>query len=377
MNDHQPSPIRRAVREMPPKFDPPTEGLLRHSGKDTSKIHMMGLNECLFPPSPAVIEAIRANAHTVNRYPDAQCPALTDIITARTGIARDRIVWGNGSEELIQGALAFTIEHRETDLADGVVLPAPTFWGYRAMIAASGAHLLEVRNLDNGMPDARGIVARSRERAKLAFCITPNNPTGSMLSAADFESVAKGVPEDVLLFVDEAYYEFGQHAGGPDLLPILARRKGPWIAARTFSKAYAMAGMRIGYALCSDTEVANALKKTTCVFNVPVLAQVAGLAALQDTKHLKWILDSIAAGREQLITGMRALGLNPMSSVGNFVSVKIPMVGREAVAAMLARGVQINAWADPGFSDYIRITVGTAEMNAACLAALKTVLASA
>ena len=364
--------IRRVLQEMPPKFDPPTEGFLRHAGLDTGRILPMGLNECLLPPSPRVLDAIREALPRVNRYPDAQCPVLTDIITERTGIPARRIVWGNGSEEMIQGTIALA-----TSPGDGIVLPTPTFWGYRAMIRASGARLVEAPNREDGMPDVEAIVARAREGAPLAFCITPNNPTGSMLAHDDLEKLAAGVPARSLLFVDEAYYEFGVHAGAPDILKILAKRDGPWIVARTFSKAYAMAGMRVGYALCSSEDVAQALKKTTCVFNVPILAQAAAEAALADTAHLQWILDTIAAGRGQLIEGMRAMDLSPLESVGNFVSTRLPMTGKAAVQAMLERHVQINAWADPGFEHWIRITVGTAEQNNACLAALAAVLAQA
>ncbi|MFM9971647.1 MAG: pyridoxal phosphate-dependent aminotransferase [Burkholderiales bacterium] len=364
--------IRRAVLEMPPRPDPPTEGLLRHAGRDTGKILPMGLNECLLPPSPRVLDAIRSNAASINRYPDAQCPALSDVIAARTGVPIPRIIWGNGSEELIQGAIAFSARE-----GDRIVLPVPTFWGYRAIIRASGASMVEVENLDDGMPDVQGIIARSKQGARIAFCITPNNPSGAMLSRQDLEKLAAEVPEDCLLFIDEAYHEFGAHAGGPDVLAALAKRNGPWIVARTFSKAYAMAGMRIGYALCGSDALANALKNTTCVFNVPVLAQAAALAALDDKAHLTWILDSIAAGRAQLDAGLRALGLAPLSSVGNFVSVRLPIAGPAAVKAMLAHGVQINAWADTGYENFIRITVGDAAMNATCLAMLAIVLEQA
>lgn len=362
--------IRAVLQEMPVRPEPPTEGFLRHAGHDTGRILPMGLNECLLPPSPRVIEAVRNAIGSINRYPDAQCPALSDVITARTGVPVPRIVWGNGSEELIQGAIALSVQP-----GDRVVLPVPTFWGYRAIIRASGAVLVEVPNREDGMPDADGIIARSREGARIAFCVTPNNPSGAMLSGTDLENLVSGVPEDCILFIDEAYYEFGEHAGGPDVLAALARRSGPWIVARTFSKAYAMAGMRVGYALCSSEAIAGALKATTCVFNVPILAQAAALAALADTVHLKWILDTIAEGRQQLDSGLRSLGLSPLGSVGNFVSVRVPMPGQLAARRMLERGVQINAWADPGYGDFIRITVGTKDMNEACVKALGEVIA--
>ncbi|MBW1863073.1 MAG: aminotransferase class I/II-fold pyridoxal phosphate-dependent enzyme [Deltaproteobacteria bacterium] len=135
-----------------------------------------------------------------------------------------------------------------------------------------------------------------------------------------------------------------------------------------------MAGMRIGYALCSDNVLAESLRKTTCVFNVPVLSQYAGEAALNDTDYLTRMLDWVAEGREQIFVGLRELGLDPFPSVTNFISSTIPINGRTCLQAMLEKGFQINAWADKGFENYIRITVGKPDDNAACLKALKEVL---
>ena len=143
----------------------------------------------------------------------------------------------------------------------------------------------------------------------------------------------------------------------------------------TFSKAYAMAGMRIGYALCSDAALANSLRKTTCVFNVPILAQFAAEAALLDTDYLAQMLGWIAAGREQMTAGLRDLGLDPLPSVCNFVSSLVPMNGRACLKTMFEGGIQINTWGDKGYENYIRITIGTEDDNAACLAVLKQVLA--
>jgi histidinol-phosphate aminotransferase len=361
--------IRRAVINAPPKVDPPTEGYLRHSGMDTSKIRPMGLNESLFPPSPKVIEALEANLHMINRYPDAQCPALSDIVSARTGIATDCIVWGNGSEELLKGAVDLSLSPGE-----GLVLPVPTFWGYKALVATFEPDVTEVQNLADGHTDIDGIIAAIGNNTKIVFLITPNNPTGRMVEKEGLKKIISGVPENVLLCVDEAYYDFGIHAGGPNVLDVLKTRKGPWITAFTFSKAYGMAGMRIGYALCSDNVLAESLRKTTCVFNVPVLAQYAAGAALNDTDYLTRMLDWVAEGREQIFTGLRELGLDPFPSVTNFISSAIPINGRTCLQAMLKKGFQINAWADKGFENYIRITVGKPDDNAACLAALKEVL---
>jgi histidinol-phosphate aminotransferase len=362
--------IRQALKEAPNKVEPPTAGVLRHRGLDTSKILSMGLNESCFPPSPNVIQAMQQNLSSVNLYPDAQCPRLSDIISDRTGIDHDCIVWGNGSEELLKGAIDLCLSPGQ-----GLVLPVPTFWGYKSMVAAFEADVSEVENLPDGHTDIDGILANIHDNTKMVFLITPNNPTGRMVDQNGLEKLINDVPEDVLLCVDEAYFEFGIHDGGPNILNGLKTRKGPWITIFTFSKAYAMAGMRIGYALCSDSELAQALQKTTCVFNVPILAQFAGEAALLDTKYLNYILTENAVGRDQLYQGLVELGLEPYPSVTNFVSTPVAGNGRDVMAAMLDQGVQINAWADPGYENTIRITVGAEEANTACLAALRTVLA--
>lgn len=361
--------IRQALKDAPDKVDPPTRGVLQHSGLDISKIRPMGLNESCFPPSPKVIAAMRENLDKVNFYPDAQCPVLSDIISERTGIDRTCIVWGNGSEELIKGAIDLSVSPGQ-----GLVLPVPTFWGYKAMVAAFEADVAEVENLPDGATDLAGILAAINSNTKIVFLITPNNPSGTMVGQEGLEKFVASVPDDVLLCVDEAYFDFGIHAGGPNVLDILKTRKGPWITIFTFSKAYAMAGMRIGYALCSDTEIAQSLQKTTCVFNVPILAQYAGEAALLDVEYRDFILNEIAKGRDQLFDGLTEMGLSPFPSVTNFVSTPVGKNAREVMKAMLEKGVQINAWADPGYENNIRITVGTEEDNAASLAVLAEVL---
>ena len=364
--------IRRVLQDMPQKFDPPTDGYLRFQGHDTSRIRPMGLNESLFPPSPRVLDAIRDNLSRIARYPDAQCPDVGKILSERTGIAMDRIVFGNGSEELIKGTISLA-----TSPGDHVILPVPTFWGYGAMLRSAETRTSFVALESDGALDPRKVVAAIDGRTRLVICVTPNNPSGAMISKEDLGFLAREIPDDVLFFIDEAYHEFGVHAGGPDLLEILSRRVGPWIVARTFSKAYCIAGMRIGYAYCGSPLLADALRKTTCVFKVPILAQGAAVAALEDREHLARTLDAVARGREQLTKGFRGLGLAPLESVGNFVSVATPVAGALVAKEMFRLGVQIHVWREPGYENHIRVTIGQDEDNDACLAALARVLKAA
>jgi len=362
--------IRPALLEMPPKFDPPTEGFLKHQGLDTYTIRPMGLNECVFPPSPMVLQAIQNNVEKIGRYPDAQPPALSDKVSEMFGVKPANIVWGNGSEELIKGTIDLSVAP-----GDGLVLPVPTFWGYRALVAAAEANTKFIEQKSDCTINMDAFIGAIDNRTKVVFCVTPNNPSGAILPKCDLDGLLSGVPDDVLFVVDEAYFEFGMHSGGPDVVGAVKKRRGPWVVIRTFSKAYAMAGMRIGYALCSDGELAQALRKTTCVFNVPILAMVAAEAALDDRDHLKFIMESVAAARRQLTSGLKALNLSPLPSATNFVSVKLPVQGRPVMEAMLAKGVQIHAWPDTGYENFIRITVGRPDDNDVCLKALSEVLA--
>lgn len=361
--------IRPALLEMPPKFDPPTDGFLKHQGLDTDNIRPMGLNESVFPPSPKVLQAIRDNLDKIGRYPDAQPPALSDKISEMLVVPPANVVWGNGSEELIKGAIDLSVTP-----GDGLVLPVPTFWGYRAIVAAAEADTRFVNLPADGEVDVDAITGAVDNRTKLVFCVTPNNPSGNLLSKDKLDKLTAGVPENVLFVVDEAYFEFGRHAGGPDVVEAVKKRRGPWIVIRTFSKAYAMAGMRVGYAICSDEELAQALRKTTCVFNVPILAMAAAAAALDDTEYLQFMMESVAEGRQQLAAGMTELGLSPLPSATNFVSVELPVPAKPVMEAMLEKGIQIHAWPEPGFEAFIRITVGLSEDNAACVAALGEIL---
>ena len=354
---------------MPPKFDPPTEGYLRHQGLNTDSIRPMGLNECNFPPSPKVIQAIKNNLEKIARYPDAQPPKLSAKISQMFGIESANIVWGNGSEELIKGAIDLSVNK-----GDGIILPVPTFWGYRAMVAEAEAETTFVRCNSDGTINVQEVVQAINDKTKVVFCVTPNNPTGIVLPAGDLRQLISTIPKNVLFVVDEAYFEFASFAGGPDVVKALKERSGPWILIRTFSKAYAMAGMRIGYALCSETELAQALRKTTCVFNVPILAMVAAEAALSDTQHLNLMMKRVASSRGQLAAGLTSLDLLPIPSATNFVSVEFPIPGRIVVEKMLDMGIQIHAWPDPGYENFIRITLGKSEDNEACLRSLAEVL---
>ncbi|HZS83705.1 MAG TPA: aminotransferase class I/II-fold pyridoxal phosphate-dependent enzyme [Stellaceae bacterium] len=344
-------------------------GRLTHAASLPHPVRALHLNECPLPPSPAVIAAIRAAAPAINRYPDAHVCRLAQALAERTGIAADRIVFGTGSEELLNLTTLLAL-----DPGDQIVTSTPSFSRYVRSAELAGGTAVRVPLRGDGRNDVEALLAAITPRTRILYCAMPNNPTGWINDASELARLARGTPAAVFLAIDEAYHEYARHAGGPDVLAALAERDGPWIVMRTFSKAYCLAGLRLGYALCSSPEVAGALGRGRTAFNANVLAQAAALAALGDEAHLRRVLETCAIERERLIAGCRALGLDPFPSVTNFVSIPVPLKAAAVVSAMRQRGILITAWGEECRDDVIRISIGLAEDTDAVLQALADII---
>jgi histidinol-phosphate aminotransferase len=372
---------RRTTETQPAWVRPWVEALPRHgtgapsaadfADPSAPKVHMLHLNESPYPPSPKAIEAVQAAASGLNRYPDSQGKALARALSLRTGIPAAHIVFGCGSDELIHDFCTFALSP-----GDHAVVPAPTFPSFATEARVQGAIPLRVKLDTRGANDAAGLVAAVTDRTRLVFCCTPNPPSGGQMTAAGLEQVAASVPERMLLVVDEAYHEYGRHAGGPDVLPILAKRRGPWAVMRTFSKAYGLAGARLGYALCGSEEVAEALRKVKLHFGATMPAQAAALAALEDDAYLDKVVTAVARERQRLSDGLAELGLEAYPSAANFVSAKLPILATTAVEQLRRRRILIRDWRDPEHLHEIRITVGLAEDTEAVIAGLREILAA-
>jgi len=335
-------------------------------------VRLLHLNESPYPPSPRAIEAIRESAGMLNRYPDSLGKTLAAALAARTGVPTTRIRFGCGSDELIQAICALTLGP-----GDHAVVPAPAFPAFAHCARIQGAIPQRAKLDAGGANDAKTLIAAVTAKTKIVFCCTPNPPTGGQMTAAGVEAVAAGIPDRVLLVVDEAYHEFGRQAGGPDVLPILAKRKGPWVVLRTFSKAYGLAGARLGYALCGSDDVADQLRKVTLHFGATAPAQAAALAALEDDAYLAKIVGAVARERQRLSDGLARLGLKVFTSAANFVSATMPIPAATAVEELRRRRILIRDWRDPEYPQEIRITVGLPDDTDAVVAALREILAAA
>ena len=358
--------LRRAVAQLPPHRGPQIEEDLQAVG---GPIRRMSLNESADPPSPKVIAAVQAAVAGANRYPDPKARALAAAISDRTGVPVSRIVFGNGSHELIMlMGTAFM------EAGSRIVVPDPSFQPYQTTATVAGAEPVVVPVDAEGANDVDAMLAACTPAPRMVIAATPNNPTGALLSQSALDRLIAGVPESTLLVIDEAYHEVGRLAGGPDVLAALAARKGPWLVLRTFSKAYNLAGLRVGYALASHDEVTEGIQRVRGVFNVNRLAQTAALAALKDEPYAQASQKRTAAERDRLAVGLKGLGLAPLPSAANFVAVRTPKPAAEVVAALARQGIMIVPVGGPPFDRHVRITIGSAEDTDAVLAALKGIL---
>ena len=221
------------------------------------------------------------------------------------------------------------------------------------------------------------MLAAISDRTRLFYVCAPNNPTGVVVPAADLERAIAEVPDSCLLVIDEAYAEFARHEGSADVLAALGSRTGPWIVTRTFSKAYALSGLRIGYALCSDAEIQHGLWQLRPNFNVNRLAQAAGVAAMNDAAHLTHILETTIRERGRLAQMLADLGCRPFPSGANFLTAATPVPATDVAAHLEESGILVQSLDWPAGNGSLRITIGPAEEMDAVIAAVQAALDAA
>jgi histidinol-phosphate aminotransferase len=351
------TPVKPWIARMPLGMPPPTP---------PEAVAQLHLNECPVPPSPKVVAAVAEAAARGNRYPDARAARLSRALADRAGVPADRVVVGNGSDEILRLLAAVTLGP-----GDSAVMPTPTFPTYRVSTTALGAEAIAVPLTPDGANDVPAMLAAVRSDTRALFVCQPNNPSGTPVPPAMLERLVAETPEHVLLVVDEAYYEFNVADGAPEVLGLLARRRAPWAVARTFSKAYGMAGLRVGYAIVGETALAEALLKVKQAFNVSSMAQAAALAALEDEAYATSVVEACRRERERLVEGLRRMQYRPLPSAANFVSFDYGRPCGPLIAELASKGVMIRDWRDPAWETWVRITIGSAAETDAVLAALE------
>ncbi|MBF0594446.1 MAG: histidinol-phosphate transaminase [Candidatus Omnitrophica bacterium] len=323
-------------------------------------------NENPYPPSPKVLKAIAAAAKTANRYPDGACFELRRELARRLKLAPEQFVFGCGSDEVIVMAIRAFVEP-----GDEVVIAKPSFLVYSIASAAAGAQLVEVP-LNGFRYDLPAMKAAVTSRTKIVFIGNPDNPSGLFPTKTEIAEFLDGFPSDVLVFFDEAYFEYISDKDYPDTLALLKTHKNV-IVARTFSKIYGLAGLRVGYGM-SNPEVAGLLDRAREPFNVTSIAQAAALAALNDGAYYKRIIKEQTKERERLCAAFKKMGIDFSKGCTNFIQVRVSKDSRDVVLALMKKGVIVRDMGAWGLQNYIRVSIGTPAENNRFLKALKEVL---
>ena len=348
-----------------------SDAVRQRFGLDT--IARLGSNENPFGPSPAVGAALRDMADAIGQYPDANSTALRAAIAARTGVEPADIVVGNGSENLLELlCLAFLSP------GDRVVTLLPSFGLHEIFPRMMGAQVDMVPVTDAMEFDVDAWCAALGGGARpprMAILSNPSNPVGCMLDADAFDRVVRAAPPETLLVIDEAYYEYARLTPGfPDVLTRLRAQERPWIVLRTFSKAWGLAGLRVGYGLASHAELVRMLDRVRTPFNVNLAAQRAALAAWGDADHMEKAVQETVAQREILRMQLRDLGVAVAPSAANFLFVDLRRANGPVAEALLARGIIVKPWKEAGYEHFIRVSVGAAADNRLFVAALADIL---
>ncbi|WP_062210124.1 histidinol-phosphate transaminase [Demequina oxidasica] len=350
------APTPRSVIGAMPRYVPGARGAL-----DAAPPIKLSSNEVPFGPLPSVAEAITRAGGAVNRYPDAASVELHARLAAHVGVSDANVATGGGSVAVLAHVL-----QAYCDAGDQVIYAWRSFEAYPIISAISGVESVQVPNAPDGRHDLVAMAAAVTDRTKVVILCSPNNPTGPSIRHDEFETFMAAVPRRVLVVLDEAYVEFVRNSetvNGPRAL----ERHPNLILVRTFSKAYGLAGLRIGYAVGPEELIAP-VRACVTTFSVSSIAQIAAVASLDATDELLERVAQVVAERERVVPAVRELGFAVPDADGNFFWLP---VGDDAVR--LAQGLgalEPSVLVRPFAGDGVRVTIGTAAENDALLGGL-------
>ena len=309
-------------------------------------------NENPYPPLPSVLKVVQDAALQMNRYPDMAVTELTLAIAKRLCVPPEHIATGTGSVGVLGQLIAASC-----DPGDEVIYAWRSFEAYPIVVALAGATSVRVPLDEDARHDLAAMTAAITARTRLILICTPNNPTGPVVHQDELDAFLNKVPDDVLVVIDEAYVEFVTDDQAPDGLATYAGR--PNVALlRTFSKAYGLAGLRVGYAVAHEP-VADALRKTAVPFGVSTIAQQAAIASLGVFDELQQRVDALVAERQRLVTGLRQQGWHLPETQANFVWLPLGADAESFAAAADKAGLVVRCFPGEG----VRCTIAETEAN--------------
>ncbi|MFE7122284.1 histidinol-phosphate transaminase [Streptomyces sp. NPDC057654] len=341
------TPRLRAALDGVPTYKPG-----KRAAADGPVVYKLSSNENPYPPLPGVLESAVTAAGAFNRYPDMACTDLMTELSERFGVPVEHLATGTGSVGVAQQLVQST-----AGPGDEVIYAWRSFEAYPIITQVAGATSVQVPLTEDEGHDLEAMLAAVTDRTRLIFVCNPNNPTGAVLHRAELESFLDRVPSDVLIVLDEAYREFNRDEDVPDGVDLYRDRPNVCVL-RTFSKAYGLAGLRIGFAVAHEP-VAAALRKTAVPFGVSQLAQDAAVASLRSEDALRERVDALVAERRRVVDALVGQGWTVAESQANFVWLRLGERTAEFAAACERAGVVVRPFPGEG----MRATIGETEAN--------------
>ncbi|XPP27670.1 MAG: histidinol-phosphate transaminase [Leucobacter sp.] len=331
-------------------------------GKSIPGAVKLSSNENPYPPLDSVAQTVHEQVASMQLYPDMGAGALRTAIAEHHGVRTEEIAVGAGSVEVANQLISASAGE-----GDEVIFAWRSFEAYPILVQISGATPIAVPLTPEERHDLPAMAAAVTERTRLILVCNPNNPTGAGVTAAELDEFMAAVPQDVLVVVDEAYVHFNNDPESADGLDFFRRYENIAVL-HTFSKAYGLAGLRVGYAIAREP-VAENLRRVALPFGVSALAQHAAIASLEAESELSERVHLLTAERARVLVGLRDAGWNVRDSLGNFVWLRTGERTPEIDAALRAHAVIGRAYGAEG----IRVTIGSPAMNDAFLAAIRTI----
>jgi len=321
-----------------------------------SEVYKLASNENLFGPSGKVKETLKESIESINYYPDSDAYEIRSAIADKFNISKDNIIMGDGTDQVIEMICDCFIDRQ-----DNIVTADPNFLIYEKSALISGGSAKKVPLRPDFSQDIRSILKALDSNTKAIFIASPHNPSGTIISKEDFEYLLENADKNILIVMDEAYYEYMPPQKQIDTVSYISANPN-LIVLRTFSKIYGLAGLRIGYGI-AGAEIITGLNKIRLPFNVSSVAQKAARAALADEDYILKVRDIILSEKEKFYLAFKEAGIEYVESFANFVLIRTGEKSGTIVEDLLKNGFIVRPGANLGLSGYIRVTLATPEIN--------------
>jgi histidinol-phosphate aminotransferase len=321
-----------------------------------SEVYKLASNENLFGPCGQAKDTLRESIDSINYYPDSDAYEIRSAIAAKFNISKDNIIMGDGTDQVIEMICDCFIDRQ-----DNIVTGDPNFLIYEKSALISGGNAKKIPLRSDFSQDIKSILKAADSNTKAIFIASPHNPSGTIIAKEDFEYLLKNAGRDILIVMDEAYYEYVPQGKQLDTVSYVSSNPN-LIVLRTFSKIYGLAGLRIGYGI-ADPEIITGLNKIRLPFNVSSLAQKAACAALADEGYIIKIRDIILSEKEKFYSAFRQAGIEYVESFANFILVKTGEKSGAIVEELLKNGFIVRPGVNLGLPGFIRVSFATPEIN--------------